>query len=198
MKITFIDLFAGIGGFHRAFVKAGAECVFANDYDDKANAVYLANYKGSSEYVGPGPISRWIDKKNYLVPDHNILVAGFPCQPFSIAGVSKKNALNRSHGFMDKTQGTLFFDIATVLKKSKPDAVLLENVKNLRYHNKEDTYDTIMNTLDELGYRIPEPQIIDAANFVPQHRERIFIIGFKKKYRTDFVYPEIKKKKSNF
>jgi len=195
MKITFIDLFSGIGGFHRAFTKAGAECVFANDYDDKANAVYLTNYKGSSEYVNPGPISRWIDKKNYLIPNHNILVAGFPCQPFSIAGVSKKKSLNRSHGFMDKTQGTLFFDIATIIKRSKPDAIFLENVKNLRYHNKGDTYVTIMNTLDELGYRIPEPQIIDAANFVPQHRERIFIIGFKKKFRYDFQFPEIKKKR---
>ena len=116
MKITFIDLFAGIGGFHRAFVKAGAECVFANDYDDKANAVYLANYKGSSEYVGPGPIKRWIDKKNYLIPDHNILVAGFPCQPFSLAGVSKLKSLGRRDGFLNPEQGNLFFEVAKILK----------------------------------------------------------------------------------
>jgi len=197
MRITFIDLFAGIGGFHRAFKSAGAECVFANDYDEKAASVYLQNYRGCGEYYYPGPISKWTDNKMFMVPEHNILVAGFPCQPFSIAGVSKKNALGRKHGFLDKTQGTLFFDIARILQKKKPDAFLLENVKNLKYHNRGDTYVTIMKTLDKLGYRMPEPQIIDAVNFVPQHRERIFIIGFKKKYRYDFQFPVIKKKRYN-
>ncbi len=194
---TFIDLFCGIGGFHRAFTKAGAECIFANDYDRKSSVVYLNNYKGSESYYYPGPISKWTQSNNFHVPEHNILVAGFPCQPFSIAGVSKKNALGRSHGFLDKTQGTLFFDIAYILKRCKPDCFVLENVKNLKYHNGGDTYDTIMSTLDKLGYRVPEPQIIDAINFVPQHRERIFIVGFRKKFRHDFVFPDIKLKKPN-
>ena len=191
--ITFIDLFAGIGGFHRAFSKAGAQCIFANDYDRKAAVVYLNNFKGSEDYFYPGPISKWTDDKNFMVPKHNILVGGFPCQPFSIAGVSKKNALGRAHGFLDKTQGTLFFDIAKIINKRKPDAFLLENVKNLKYHNKGDTYQTIIDTLKSLKYDV-QTQIIDAKNFVPQHRERIFIIGFRKKYRHEFVFPEIKQK----
>jgi len=195
MDISFIDLFSGIGGFHQAFTSAGAECVFANDYDEKAASQYLLNYKGSGEYFFPGPISKWTDEKNFMVPKHNILVAGFPCQPFSIAGVSKKNALGRKHGFLDKTQGTLFFDIVKILKKRKPDAFLLENVKHLKYHNKGDTYQTIMEALTALGYLVPEPQIIDAVNFVPQHRERIFIIGFRNKYKHIFQYPKIKKRR---
>ena len=192
-NITFIDLFAGIGGFHRAFSKAGAKCIFANDYDRKASVVYLNNFKGAEEYFYPGPISKWTNDKNFMVPTHNILAAGFPCQPFSIAGVSKKNALGRSHGFLDKTQGTLFFDIAKIINKRKPDVFLLENVKNLKYHNKGDTYQTILDTLDSLKYDV-ETKVIDAKNFVPQHRERIFIIGFKKKYKHKFIFPEIKQK----
>jgi len=198
MNISFIDLFSGIGGFHQAFSAAGAHCVFANDYDEKAASQYLLNYKGSGEYFVPGPLSKWTDEKNFMVPEHNILVAGFPCQPFSIAGVSKKKALGRQHGFLDKTQGTLFFDIVKILEKRKPDAFLLENVKNLKYHNKGDTYLTIMAALKGLGYLVPEPQIIDAVNFVPQHRERIFIIGFKKKYKHIFQFPEIKKRRYDF
>jgi DNA (cytosine-5)-methyltransferase 1 len=196
-KITYIDLFAGVGGFHRAFQQAGAECVFANDYDRKCAVVYLNNYKGSAKYFKPGPIEDYTKNNNFMVPEHNILVAGFPCQPFSIAGVSKKNALGRPHGFLDKTQGTLFYEIVKIIEKRNPDAFILENVKNLKYHNGGDTYETIMNALDLLGYNVPEPQIIDAKNFVPQHRERIFIIGFKKKYRYNFEYPEIKQKKYN-
>jgi len=195
MNISFIDLFSGIGGFHQAFTAAGAECVFANDNDEKAASQYLLNYKGSGEYFYPGSISKWTEDKNFTVPKHNILVAGFPCQPFSIAGVSKKNALGRKHGFLDKTQGTLFFDIVKILKKRMPDAFLLENVKNLKYHNGGDTYLTIMEALSGLGYIVPEPQIIDAVNFVPQHRERIFIIGFRKKYRHVFQFPEVRKQR---
>ena len=104
----------------------------------------------------------------------------------------KKNALGRSHGFLDKTQGTLFFDIATIIKRRKPDCFVLENVKNLKYHNKGDTYKTIISTLEKLGYRIPEPQIIDAANFVPQHRERIFIIGFRKSSNMIMCFQKLK------
>ena len=192
-NFTFIDLFSGIGGFHRAFSKVGAKCVFANDYDRKAAVVYLNNFKGSEEYFHPGPISKWTNDKNFIIPKHNILVAGFPCQPFSIAGVSKKNALGKSHGFLDKTQGTLFFDIANILNKRKPEAFILENVKNLKFHNKGDTYQTIMDTLDALGYNVSS-QIINAKNFVPQHRERIFIIGFRKKFKHQFLFPEIKQK----
>ena len=191
-EITFIDLFCGIGGFHRAFTKAGAKCVFANDFDDMAASVYLANYK-AGQYLRLGPISTWTDEKNFLVPKHNILVAGFPCQPFSIAGVSKKKSLGREHGFLDKTQGTLFFDIVKILKKIKPDAFLLENVKNLRYHDEGRTYKYIMGSLKELGYIVPEPQIIDARHFVPQHRERIFIVGFHKRHKWEFEFPPINK-----
>ncbi len=192
--ISFIDLFSGIGGFHRAFAKAGAKCVFANDYDRKAAVVYMNNFKGSDDFFYPGPISKWTGDKNFMVPTHNILVAGFPCQPFSIAGVSKKNALGKSHGFLDKTQGTLFFDIANILNKRNPEAFLLENVKNLKFHNKGDTYQTIMDTLDALGYNVSS-QIINAKNFVPQHRERIFIVGFRKKLKHHFIFPEIKQKR---
>jgi DNA (cytosine-5)-methyltransferase 1 len=195
-EITFIDLFSGIGGFHRAFTKAGAKCVFANDNDRKASVVYLNNYKDSLDYFYGGDIARYTGK-NFMVPEHNILVAGFPCQPFSIAGVSKKKSLNRPHGFLDKTEGTLFFQIEKILEKRKPDAFLLENVKHLRYHNKKDTYNTIMEHLDKLGYHMPEPQIIDAINYVPQHRERIFIVGFRKKHKHTFQYPEIKQKRYN-
>jgi len=197
MNISFIDLFSGIGGFHQAFTAAGAKCVFANDYDEKAASQYLLNYKGSGEYFFPGPISKWTNDNNFMIPKHNILVAGFPCQPFSIAGVSKKNALGRKHGFLDKTQGTLFFDIVKILKKRMPDAFLLENVKNLKYHNGGDTYLTIMEALSGLGYIVPEPQIIDAVNFVPQHRERIFFVGFNKKHKYMYQFPKIKRHRYN-
>tara|TARA_Y100001935_G_scaffold255575_1_gene269625 strand:+ start:5147 stop:6133 length:987 start_codon:yes stop_codon:yes gene_type:complete len=195
MPITYIDLFSGIGGFHRAFKKAGAECVFANDFNRDCNLIYLKNYRGSENYLALGPIERYTEAKNFQVPKHNILVAGFPCQPFSIAGVTKKNALGRKHGFLDKTQGTLFFEILKILKKRKPDAFVLENVKNLKFHNKGDTFKTIMKSLTSLGYTVPEPQIIDAKNFLPQHRERIFIIGFRKNLGHTFIFPKVKQKK---
>jgi DNA (cytosine-5)-methyltransferase 1 len=196
-NIRFIDLFSGIGGFHRAFEKAGAECVFANDYDRKCAVVYLNNYKNSEKYFKPGPIEDYTQPYHFNIPDHDILAAGFPCQPFSIAGVSKKNALGRSHGFLDKTQGTLFFEIAKILKRKKPDAFIFENVKNLKYHNKGQTFGIIMDILDILGYRVPDPQIIDAKKIVPQHRERIFIVGFRKKFRYDFQFPTITQKRYN-
>ena len=198
MPITFIDLFCGIGGFHRAFSRPGVECVFANDYDIHSNIVYMKNFiKPGKDYFYPGPLERWNDKKHFVIPKHNILVAGFPCQPFSIAGVSKKNALGRPHGFEDKTQGTLFHDIVRILKKRKPDAFLLENVKNLKYHNGGDTFVTIMGALKEADYIVPEPQVIDGKNFVPQHRERIFIVGFHKRHNHEFEFPEIKKRRYN-
>jgi len=172
---TFIDLFAGIGGTRLGFESAGGRCVFTSEWDKYACQTYRANHTDHHEMAG--------DIRSVVpasIPDHDILVAGFPCQPFSLAGVSKKNSLGRAHGFDDPTQGTLFFDIKRIIAAKRPRAFLLENVKNLRSHDKGRTFRVIMRTLrDELGYVVPDPRIIDAAHFVPQHRERIFIAGFR-------------------
>ena len=122
-------------------------------------------------------ITQYIDTH---IPDHHVLLAGFPCQPFSIAGVSKKNALGRAHGFDCKIQGTLFFDICKILKVKRPACFLLENVKNLKSHNKGDTYKSILEALDAAGYDVPEPQVINAKHWLPQNRERIVMVGFRK------------------
>lgn len=171
---TFIDLFAGIGGMRRGFEAAGGKCVFTSEWDEYAQRTYRANFPDDHDIAGD------ITKVNAAdIPRHDVLVAGFPCQPFSIAGVSKLNALGREHGFMNKTQGTLFFDVLRILKHHRPAAFLLENVKNLRSHNKGDTFRTIVGALEnDLGYRISY-RIIDAKGYVPQHRERIFIAGFR-------------------
>lgn len=173
-KFRFIDLFAGIGGLRLAFDKIGGECVFTSEWDPYAQRTYLANFGDTH------PIHGDITEVNARdIPDHDVLLAGFPCQPFSIAGVSKKNALGRKHGFEDETQGTLFFDVARIIKEKQPKAFLLENVKNLQSHDKGRTFDVIQRTLsDELGYHI-HVKIIDGAHFVPQHRERIVIVGFR-------------------
>lgn len=171
-KFTFIDLFAGIGGFRIAFQEVEGKCVFSSEWDKYAQRTYEANF-GEVPF---GDITA-IHAKN--IPDHDILVGGFPCQPFSIAGVSKKNALGRNHGFLDETQGTLFFDIARIIAEKKPKAFLLENVKNLRSHDKGNTFRVIVKTLTELGYDV-QSEILDAKYYVPQHRERIFIAGFRK------------------
>lgn len=172
---TFIDLFAGIGGTRLGFESAGGRCVFTSEWDKYACQTYRANHSDHHEIVG--------DIRPVIpdtIPEHDILVAGFPCQPFSLAGVSKKNSLGRAHGFKDPTQGTLFFDLKRIIAAKRPKAFLLENVKNLRSHDKGQTFRLIMETLrDDLGYVVPEPRIIDAAAFVPQHRERIFIAGFR-------------------
>lgn len=171
---TFIDLFAGIGGIRRGFESAGGECVFTSEWDRFAQTTYAANYSDSDPIAGDITA---IDAQD--VPDHDVLLAGFPCQPFSIAGVSKKNALGRPHGFEDKTQGTLFFDVARMIAAKRPAAFLLENVKNLTRHDKGRTFETIMNVLtDDLGYHV-EAKVISAAPFVPQNRERILIAGFR-------------------
>jgi DNA (cytosine-5)-methyltransferase 1 len=170
---TFADLFAGIGGMRMAFESYGGKCVYTCEFDDYAVKTYTANYSNGHRF--DGDITK-ADKAS--IPEHDILVAGFPCQPFSIAGVSKKNSLGREHGFKDKAQGTLFFDILEVLSRRQPKAFLLENVKNLCSHNKGDTYATIRGALKELGYTIFD-KVIDARYWVPQHRERIFIVGFK-------------------
>ena len=172
-KFTFIDLFCGIGGLRIPFEELGGECLFSSDYDKYSQITYKENFGEKPE----GDIRAITNKQ---IPDHNILLAGFPCQPFSISGVSKKKSLNKPHGFMDKAQGTLFFEIARILKAKKPDCFVLENVKNLKSHDKGNTYRVIRSTLEELDYNIVFDDIIDAARFVPQHRERIFIVGFRK------------------
>lgn len=186
-KFQFIDLFAGIGGIRRAFETIGGECVFTSEWNEFSVRTYKANHycdhpiNGDIREITEGaPENKLMDYIDQKVPDHHVLLAGFPCQPFSIAGVSKKNALGRSHGFDCKIQGTLFFDICKIIKAKQPACFLLENVKNLKSHNKGDTYQTILAALDELGYDVPDPRVIDASDYVPQHRERIVIVGFRK------------------
>ena len=170
----FIDLFAGIGGNRTAFEGIGGHCVFTSEWDSYAQKTYAENNPDGHQIYGD--ITQ-IDAKD--VPDHDVLLAGFPCQPFSIAGVSKKNSLGRAHGFKDETQGTLFFDICRIIEKKKPRAFLLENVKNLVSHDKGRTFDVMRRALtNELGYHI-HCRVIDGAHFVPQHRERILIVGFR-------------------
>lgn len=172
-NFTFIDLFAGIGGFRQAFQDAGGRCVFSCEWDQYAKQTYFANY-------GEVPFGdiRSIDKN--LIPDHDILCAGFPCQPFSIAGVSKNNSMGRATGFEDKTQGTLFFELKEILRLKRPKAFMLENVKNLVSHDKKKTFHIICEALHELEYEF-HFQIVDGQNWVPQHRERIFIVGYDPK-----------------
>lgn len=185
-KFTFIDLFAGIGGIRLAYQNIGGKCVFSSEYNKFAKITYEANF-GEVPF---GDITT-IDEK--LIPDHDILLAGFPCQPFSIAGVSKKNALGRAHGFLDETQGTLFFDIARIIDHKRPKAFMLENVKNLVSHDKGKTFKIISKTLRELGYTI-HFKVLDSKHFVPQHRERIIIVGFNTeifKGEEQFQFPEL-------
>jgi DNA (cytosine-5)-methyltransferase 1 len=174
LGFTFIDLFAGIGGMRMGFEAAGGRCVFTSEWNPWARETYAANF-GAGESIA-GDI-RELDEDE--IPDHDVLLAGFPCQPFSIAGVSKKNALGRPHGFACATQGTLFFDVARILAAKRPRAFLLENVKNLVNHDRGRTFRVIRQALEkELSYQITW-RVIDAAHFVPQHRERILIVGFR-------------------
>ena len=186
LPFTFIDLFAGIGGLRLGLEAVGGRCVFSCEKDPHARKTYAA-------WFGEVPAEDVCDyTSGQGIPKHDVLAAGFPCQPFSIAGVSKKNSLGRAHGFLDKTQGTLFFHLASIVEASQPSVLLLENVKNLRSHNKGDTWRTIAGRLDELGYQVFE-KIIDAADYVPQHRERIFIVGFRRDVFGDdvrFRFPE--------
>jgi len=179
-EFTFADLFAGIGGIRLAFERAGGECVFTSEWDSYANKTYAANFPVdhalNQDITNITGTDQGISES---VPDHDILLAGFPCQPFSIAGVSKKKSLGRAHGFDDETQGTLFFDLFQVLRVKRPKAFLLENVKNLVSHDKGNTFHVIKRKLqEELGYQI-SAKVIDGAHFVPQHRERIIIVGFR-------------------
>jgi DNA (cytosine-5)-methyltransferase 1 len=183
-RFTFIDLFAGIGGFRIALQKAGGKCVFSSEWDNNARKTYEANF-------GEYPFGNIREIKATMIPDHDLLVAGFPCQPFSIAGVSKKNSLGRKHGFADETQGTLFYQILRILEDKNPSAILLENVKNLRSHDKKRTYRIILDSLAEAGYKVKD-DILDARQYVPQHRERIFFIGFREKVEKkilEFQFP---------
>jgi DNA (cytosine-5)-methyltransferase 1 len=170
----FIDLFAGIGGLRIGFEAIGGRCVFTSEWNRFSQKTYLANFP--DEHPIHGDITQVRAEE---VPEHDVLLAGFPCQPFSIAGVSKKNSLGRAHGFLDETQGTLFFDVVRILDCHKPKAFLLENVKNLRSHDRGNTMKVILHALDELGYSV-DPRIVDARHWVPQHRERIFIAGVRK------------------
>jgi len=183
---TFIDLFAGIGGMRKAFEAVGGRCLFSSEYNKFAQETYLANFGEKPE----GDITK-IDAGS--IPEHEILLAGFPCQPFSIAGVSKKNSLGKAHGFLDKTQGTLFFDVARIIDKKRAKAFLLENVKNLTTHDRGNTFKVIRETLDGMGYKI-YTRVMDGKYFVPQHRERIFIIGMDKEIYGDedlFKFPAL-------
>ena len=181
-KFKFIDLFAGIGGFRMAFQNLGGECVFSSEWDEQARKTYYANYGD----VPFGDITKEA-VKNKIPQGFDILCAGFPCQAFSLAG--------KRLGF-EETRGTLFFDVAEILRRYQPKAFFLENVKGLVIHDKGRTFRTILNTLDEVGYVVPDPQIVNAMYFgVPQHRERIYIVGFRKDLgitKDDFSYPEQK------
>lgn len=176
--VRFIDLFAGIGGirmgFEQAFEGANPQTVFVSEWNKFSNMTYAANFHDGFDIVGD------ITKvPSGSIPDHDILLAGFPCQPFSIAGVSKKNSLGRPTGFQDRTQGTLFFEVARIIDAKRPRAFLLENVKNLVSHDHGNTFRVIMQVLTEdLGYHV-HWRIVDGRNWTPQHRERIYIIGFR-------------------
>jgi DNA (cytosine-5)-methyltransferase 1 len=181
---TFIDLFAGIGGIRLGFESIGGKCVFTSEWNDWAKKTYQANFGDEEMFIGD-----IVPFSTEDVPDHDVLLAGFPCQPFSIAGVSKKNALGRPHGFECTTQGTLFFDVARILAAKKPKAFLLENVKNLISHNQGKTFEIICRTLEnDLGYHVFW-KVIDGQSWVPQHRERIIIVGFRD--NVDFTWDNL-------
>lgn len=187
---SFIDLFCGIGGMRLAFEAAGCKCLFSSDWDKYARITYQTNFseipKGNIYEV---PASE--------IPDHDILVGGFPCQPFSISGVSKKNSLNRPHGFQDQAQGNLFFEIKRILAEKRPKAFVLENVKHLLRHDKGRTIEVIYEALrDDLNYYVYPPVVLDARHLVPQHRERVFIVGFREPRK--FVPPALEQRNPRF
>ena len=185
-QFTFIDLFAGIGGFRRGFESIGGHCVFTSEWNRFCWETYRANHRCEHEIAGDITQLRVTE-----IPEHDVLLAGFPCQPFSIAGVSKKNALNKPHGFRCEAQGTLFFDVARIIEHHRPWVFLLENVKNLVNHDRGRTFEVIRRTLtEELGYHI-DWRVIDARSWVPQHRERIFIAGFREPTEFSFDALEI-------
>ena len=180
-KFTFIDLFAGIGGIRLGFESIGGECIFTSEWNEWSKKTYQANFGDDHPFIGD-----IVPFEEDDVPEHDVLLAGFPCQPFSIAGVSKKNSLGRPHGFECTTQGTLFFDVARIISAKKPKAFLLENVKNLVSHDGGNTFKVIIETLrDELGYDVYH-KVINGSNWVPQNRERVILIGIKKDEKFSF------------
>lgn len=182
-RFRFIDLFAGIGGLRLGFEGIGGHCAFTSEWDPHSQKTYALNYRDNHEIGGD---IREYSKDPTKIPEHDVLLAGFPCQPFSIAGVSKKNALGRPHGFLCDTQGTLFFDTAQIIAHHRPVAFVLENVKNLERHDGGRTFATIMNVLgNELGYHV-QHRVISSQPWVPQKRERIFIVGFREPTEFDF------------
>ncbi|CAB3788734.1 DNA (cytosine-5-)-methyltransferase [Paraburkholderia caffeinilytica] len=186
-QFRFIDLFAGIGGIRMGFEAHGGDCVFTSEWNDFSTRTYRENYPAGGDHTLIGDIVSFPAEE---VPSHDVLLGGFPCQPFSIAGVSKKNALGRPHGFECTTQGTLFFDVARIIAAKRPAAFLLENVKNLLSHDKGRTFDVILQTLrDELGYEV-HYRVVDGQHFTPQHRERIIIVGFRGK--TSFSWDDLR------
>ncbi len=179
----FIDLFAGIGGLRKGFEHIGGRCVFTSEWDENSQKTYRNNFP-DNHAIG-GDIRQYSENPD-LIPEHDVLLAGFPCQPFSLAGVSKKNSLGRKHGFLDETQGTLFFDTAQIIDHRRPAAFILENVKNLEGHDGGKTFKTIMKVLtEELGYHV-QYRIISSETWVPQKRQRIFIVGFREPTDFDF------------
>lgn len=183
--LTFIDLFAGIGGIRMAFDQAGFRCVYSNEVNPSAAATYERNF--GDIHVAD---IRYVDEKD--IPPHDVLCGGFPCQPFSKAGISARVSLKRGHGFEDENHGTLFFEIIRILKYHKPRAVFLENVANLRRHNGGDTYSIIKEELEKAGYNVSE-EVLDASLVVPHRRKRIYIVGIRKPDR--FQFPKIRQKK---
>jgi DNA (cytosine-5)-methyltransferase 1 len=185
-SFRFIDLFAGIGGLRIPFQEIGGQCVFTSEWDRYSQQTYGANYVDDpAEHMLVGDIREYSEHP-HRVPDHDVLLAGFPCQPFSIAGVSKKNSLGRPHGFLCDTQGTLFYDVAEIIRYRRPSVFMLENVKNLQRHDGGRTFATIMHVLkEELGYEV-HYRVINSAPWVPQKRERIFIVGFRDKSLFNF------------
>ncbi|MEP3046332.1 MAG: DNA (cytosine-5-)-methyltransferase [Roseibium sp.] len=181
----FIDLFAGIGGLRLGFEAIGGNCVFTSEWNKFSQITYRENF--GEDHQIEGDITKVsVDG----IPEHDVLLAGFPCQPFSIAGVSKKNSLGRAHGFLDETQGTLFFDVVRILARHRPRAFVLENVKNLLSHDKGNTMRVILHALDELGYKV-DHKVLDAQNWLPQHRERIFIVGFREDLPVRFSLDDV-------
>ena len=177
LPFSFIDLFAGIGGLRVGLQRIGGRCLFSSEWDSYSQKTYKA-------WFAETPHGDIMKIKTADIPDHDVLAAGFPCQPFSIAGVSKKNSLGKAHGFKCLTQGTLFFHLATVIEIKRPPVLLLENVKNLQSHDKGRTWGVIQSTLEGLNYKVFS-KVIDAASWVPQHRERVFIVGFDRKVFGD-------------
>lgn len=186
-KFTFIDLFAGMGGFRLAMQAQGGKCVFSSEWNTYSQKTYFANF-GDMPF---GDITKEVTK-SFIPEKFDVLCAGFPCQPFSIAGVSKKKSLGRETGFKDKTQGTLFFDVADIISRHRPKAFFLENVKNLTSHDKGNTFRVIYDTLKELRYSV-HYLVMDGQTYVPQHRERIMIVGFDEDVyggKESFTFPE--------